>query len=50
MPFETDKNNGFKFDATELLRTGVYPETFDRRIPMWADVDGVQYNEFGLKR
>ena len=50
MPFETDKSNGFKFDATELLKTGVYPEAFDRRIPFWETVDGVQYTEFGMRR
>lgn len=50
MPFETDKNNGFKLDASELLKTGVYPEAFDRRIPFWETVDGVQYTEFGMKR
>jgi hypothetical protein len=50
MPFETDKNNGFKFDASELLKTGVYPEVFDRRIPFWKTVDGVQYTEFGMRR
>lgn len=50
MPFETDKSNGFKFDATDLLRTGVYPEAFDRRIPFWETVDGVQYTEFGMRR
>jgi len=50
MPFETDKSNGFKLDATELLKTGVYPEAFDRRIPFWETVDGVQYTEFGMRR
>ena len=50
MPFETDKSNGFKFDASDLLRTGVYPEAFDRRIPFWETVDGVQYTEFGMRR
>tara|TARA_Y100001937_G_scaffold65071_1_gene89053 strand:- start:1087 stop:3198 length:2112 start_codon:yes stop_codon:yes gene_type:complete len=50
MPFETDKKNGFKFDASELLRTGVYPDTFDRNIPFWDEVNGVQYDEFGMKR
>ena len=50
MPFETDKSNGFKFDASELLKTGVYPEAFDRRIPFWETVDGVQYTEFGMRR
>jgi len=50
MPFETDKSNGFKFDATDLLKTGVYPEAFDRRIPFWETVDGVQYTEFGMRR
>lgn len=50
MPFETDKSNGFKFDASELLKTGVYPEVFDRRIPFWETVNGVQYTEFGMRR
>lgn len=50
MPFETDKNNGFKLDATDLLKTGVYPEAFDRRIPFWETVDGMQYTEFGMRR
>ena len=50
MPFETDKSNGFKFDATQLLKTGVYPDVFDKQIPMWEEVNGVQYNEFGMKR
>ena len=50
MAFETDKSNGFKLDLSDLLRTGVYPDVFDRSIPMWAEVNNVQYNEFGLKR
>ena len=50
MPFETDKSNGFKLDASELLKTGVYPEIFDRQIPFWESVDGVQYTEFGMRR
>lgn len=50
MPFETDKSGGFKIDASELLKTGVYPERFDRNIPFWETVDGVQYTEFGMRR
>jgi len=50
MPFETDKTNGFKVDLSELLKTGAFPEAFDRRIPMWETVDGVQFTEFGMKR
>ena len=50
MPFETDKKSGFKLDASELLKTGVYPEVFDRRIPFWKTVNGVQYTEFGMRR
>jgi len=50
MPFETDKSNGFKLDLSDLLKTGVYPDVFDRTVPMWAEVNNVQYNEFGLKR
>ena len=50
MAFETDKHNGFKFDASQLLKSGVFPERFDRKIPFWEDVNGVQYNEFGMKR
>jgi len=50
MPFETDKSGGFKIDASELLKTGVYPEKFDRQIPFWETVNGVQYTEFGMRR
>ncbi len=50
MPFETDKSGGFKLDATDLLKTGVYPERFDRQIPFWETVNGVQYTEFGMRR
>ena len=50
MAFETDKKGGFKFDASNLLRSGVFPKAFDRRIPFWKDVDGMQYTEFGIKR
>ena len=50
MAFETDKSNGFKLDLSDLLRTGVYPDVFDRTVPMWAEVNNIQYNEFGLKR
>ena len=50
MPFETDKGGGFKIDASDLLKTGVYPERFDRQIPMWETVNGVQYTEFGMRR
>jgi hypothetical protein len=50
MPFETDKGGGFKIDASDLLKTGVYPERFDRQIPFWETVNGVQYTEFGMRR
>ena len=50
MAFETDKKSGFKFDASDLLRSGLYPERFDRKIPFWEDVNGMQYNEFGMRR
>lgn len=50
MPLETDKQNGFEADISQLLKTGVFPEAFDRRIPMWASVDGVRFNRFGMKR
>ncbi len=50
MPFETDKSGGFKIDASELLKTGVHPERFDKLIPFWEDVNGVQYTEFGMRR
>ena len=50
MAFETDKSNGFKFDASQLLKSGIYPERFDRKIPFWEDVNGMQYTEFGMRR
>ena len=50
MAFETDKHNGFKFDASQLLKSGLYPERFDRKIPFWEDVNGMQYTEFGMRR
>ena len=50
MPFETDKGGGFKIDASDLLKTGVYPERFDRQIPFWETVNGVQYTEFVMRR
>lgn len=50
MPFETDKSGGFKVDASDLLKTGVYPERFDLQIPFWETVNGVQYTEFGMRR
>jgi len=50
MPFETDKSGGFKIDASELLKTGVHPERFDKLIPFWEAVNGVQYTEFGMRR
>ena len=50
MPFETDKSGGFKVDASDLLKTGVYPERFDKQIPFWETVNGVQYTEFGMRR
>ena len=50
MPFETDKSGGFKIDASELLKTGVHPERFDKLIPFWETVNGVQYTEFGMRR
>ena len=50
MALETDKKGGFKFDASNLLKSGVFPERFDRRIPFWKDVNGMQYTEFGMRR
>lgn len=50
MPLETDKQQGFEFNATSLLSTGLHPSEFDARIPMWKTGDGVQFKEQGIKR
>lgn len=50
MPLETDKNNGFKLSFDEKINTGLWPDVFSRRIPMWEYGENVQFTEFGLEK
>jgi hypothetical protein len=49
MPAPTSQT-GFIVDISDLLRSGVQLNKFDRGIPFWKDVDGLQFTESGAKR
>lgn len=41
---------GFKEDFSTLLRSGVQLNKYDKGIPFWKDVDGLQFTESSVKR
>ena len=50
MPLEQDKSNGFKLGLDAEINTGLYPEVFSRRIPMWETGNNIQFTEFGVEK
>ena len=50
MPLETDKSGGYKHDLTPLIQTGMYPEVFSHRVPLWDTATNVQFTEFGVEK
>jgi hypothetical protein len=41
---------GFNIDLTELIRSGVQLNKFDKNISFWKNVDGLQFTENSVKR
>lgn len=49
MPLETDKNGGFKL-SLDGINTGVHPDLFSRKIPLWETGENVRATEVGVER
>jgi len=43
-------STGFTVDMTPLLSTGLQLNKFDRGIPLWRAIDGIQFTPSGIKR
>jgi hypothetical protein len=41
---------GFEVDLTELIRSGVQLNKYDKGVPFWKSVDGLQFTENSVKR
>ena len=50
MPLETDKSIGFKMSFDEEINTGLWPDVFARRIPMWEYGENIHFTEFGVEK
>lgn len=50
MPLERDKGNGWKFSLKDELKTGMYPEQFTRKIPLWKTGQNVQFTPYGVQK
>ena len=49
MPREPSET-GFKVNVSELLNSGWSPDRFYRNVPFWADVDAVDFTEYGIQK
>lgn len=50
MPLETDKQGGFKFALSDELHTGIWPNLFSRKVPLWSDGENVQFTQVGVEK
>lgn len=50
MPLEQDKLGGFKFALMDELRTGLWPDVFSRRIPLWETGSNIQFTDVGVEK
>ena len=50
MPVEQDKLGGFKFTLGEELRSGIYPDLFPSRVPLWEDGQNVRFTDRGVEK
>jgi hypothetical protein len=50
MPLEQDKSGGFKLRLDDAVASGVYPNLFGRRVPLWEAAENVTFSEVGVKR
>ena len=50
MPYEKDKSQGFKADFDDQINSGLWPDVFARRIPMWEYGENVHFTEFGVEK
>lgn len=50
MPLEQDKSGGFKFSLDQEVNTGLWPDVFSRRIPLWETGSNIQFTEFGVEK
>jgi hypothetical protein len=50
MPLDTDKHGGFKLSYKEELSSGLYPEVFSSKIPLWEIGSNVQFTDLGVQK
>jgi hypothetical protein len=50
VPLEQDKLNGFKVELDDQVNTGLWPDVFSTRIPMWETGQNIQFTEFGVEK
>ena len=50
MTLGTEEETAFSVDLSDLIRTGVQLNKFDREIPFWKSSDGVEFTESSIRR
>ena len=50
MSLEKDQSNGFTFRLDDVVNSGIYPEVFSRKIPLWEIGENVQFTELGVQK
>lgn len=50
MPLEQDKQNGFKLSLKDLMFSGLYPNTFSRKIPLWEIGENIIFTQHGVEK
>lgn len=50
MPLEQDKSGGFKLNLDAEMNTGMWPENFATKIPLWEDSFNVIFTELGVQK
>jgi len=50
MPLETDKSGGFALTLSEELRTGIFPDQYPNRVPLWEDGQDVRFTDVGVAK
>lgn len=50
MPLERDKSNGFKLSLRDQMASGLYPQLFSRKIPLWKEGSNIIFTPHGVEK
>jgi len=50
MPLEQDKQGGFKYPFGEEMSSGLFPDLFSSKIPLWEEGENVHFTDIGVQK